>query len=76
MEGDENKTKSLLTGAKSQNEKERRLKRVKSLRMQLHNGEFEGVDLICTRNRYDTVKFLIHQLEDFQKNHQSYQSFY
>lgn len=68
MEGDEDKTKSLLTGAKSQNEKERRLKRVKSLRLQLQNGEFEGVDLICTRNRYDTVKFLIHQLEDFQKS--------
>jgi len=66
MEGDEDKTKSLLTGAKTQNEKERRLKRVKSLRLQLANDEFDGVTLVCTRNRYDTVKFLIHQLETFR----------
>ena len=66
MEGDEDKTKSLLTGAKTKNEKERRLKRIKSLRLQLANDEFEGVTLVCTRNRYDTVKFLIHQLETFR----------
>ena len=66
MEGDEDKTKSLLTGAKTQSEKERRIKRVKSLRLQLANDEFDGVTLVCTRNRYDTVKFLIHQLETFR----------
>lgn len=32
MEGDEDKTKSIFSGAKSQIEKERRLKRVKTLR--------------------------------------------
>ena len=36
-----------------------------SCRMQLDNAEFEGVDIICTRNRLDTVKFLIQQLESF-----------
>jgi ERCC4-type nuclease len=36
--------------------------------MQLANGEFDGVDLICTRSRWDTVKFLIHQLEEFRKS--------
>jgi len=36
--------------------------------LQLENGEFEGVDLLCTRNRHDTVKFLIHQLEKFKKS--------
>ena len=36
--------------------------------MQLANGEFDGVDLICTRSRWDTVKFLIHKLEEFQKS--------
>jgi len=66
MEGDEDKTKSLLTGAKTKNEKERRLKRIKSLRLQLANDEFDGVTLVCTRNRYDTVKLLIHQLETFR----------
>lgn len=34
-------------------------------RKQIENGEFKGVDLICTRNRMDTIKFLIHQLERF-----------
>ena len=36
-------------------------------RLQLLNGEFQGVDLLCTRNRSDTVKFFIHQLDTFQK---------
>ena len=67
MEGDEHATKSFFRGAKTQSEKERRLKRVKSLRLQLEQGEFEGVTLLCTRNKYDTIKFLIYQLEQFQK---------
>ena len=33
MEGDEDKTKNLFAGAKSNMEKERRLKRVKTLRL-------------------------------------------
>ena len=37
-------------------------------RMQLEKGEFQGVDLICTRNRSDTVKYLIHQLYIFQRS--------
>lgn len=37
-------------------------------RLQLANGEFEGVDLICTKDRHHTVKFLIHQLESFQRS--------
>lgn len=36
--------------------------------MQLENGEFEGVDLVCTRNRHDTVKYLIQQLERFKSS--------
>ncbi|KAL3808725.1 hypothetical protein ACHAXA_010891 [Cyclostephanos tholiformis] len=61
MEGDEDNTKNMFAGAKSNMEKERRLKR-------LENGEFDGVDLICTRNRFDTLAFLIQQLESFQKS--------
>ncbi|KAL3792850.1 hypothetical protein HJC23_004775 [Cyclotella cryptica] len=68
MEGDEDKAKNLFRGAKSQAERERRLKRVKTLRLQLANGEFEGVDLVCTKDRHHTVKFLIHQLESFQQS--------
>merc|ERR1711957_1067432 len=67
MEGDEDKDKKLFSGAKSEKEKERRLKRVKSLRMRLENGEFYGVDTLSTRNRYDTIKFLIQRLECFHK---------
>ena len=33
----------------------------------MENGEYNGVDCISTRNRYDTVKFLIQQLEFFQE---------
>ena len=62
----EDRTKKLSAGAKSAAEKERRLKRVKTLRRQLENREFEGVDIICTRNRTDTIKFLMHQLETFR----------
>jgi hypothetical protein len=40
--------------------------RCELLRLQLANGEFEGVKLICTRSRRDTVKFLIHQLKCFK----------
>jgi len=68
MEGDEDKTKHMFAGAKSEMEKKRRLKRVKSLRMQLEDGEYQGVAMICTRNRYDTIKFLIQQLECFHKS--------
>ena len=34
-------------------------------RKQIENGEFPGVEIICTRNRADTVQFLIRQLERF-----------
>jgi hypothetical protein len=37
-------------------------------RLQLENGEFEGIGIICTRNRCDTVTFLIQQLESFQNS--------
>lgn len=37
-------------------------------RLQLANGEFEGVELICTKSRHDTVKFLIHQLKCLQES--------
>eukprot|EP00581_Thalassiosira_minuscula_P011101 CAMPEP_0183717988 /NCGR_PEP_ID=MMETSP0737-20130205/11377_1 /TAXON_ID=385413 /ORGANISM="Thalassiosira miniscula, Strain CCMP1093" /LENGTH=1003 /DNA_ID=CAMNT_0025947467 /DNA_START=197 /DNA_END=3205 /DNA_ORIENTATION=+ len=68
MEGDEHKTRNMFKGCKSQKERDIRLKRVKTLRMQLANGEFNGVNLICTRGRGDTVKYLIHQLELFRQN--------
>eukprot|EP00547_Thalassionema_nitzschioides_P015218 CAMPEP_0194254906 /NCGR_PEP_ID=MMETSP0158-20130606/33194_1 /TAXON_ID=33649 /ORGANISM="Thalassionema nitzschioides, Strain L26-B" /LENGTH=149 /DNA_ID=CAMNT_0038993115 /DNA_START=14 /DNA_END=460 /DNA_ORIENTATION=+ len=43
-------------------------KRVKTLRMQIEQGEYRGVDITCTRNKDDTVQFLIDQMENFQRN--------
>jgi hypothetical protein len=37
-------------------------------RKQIENGEFPGVEVFCTRNKLDTIKFLIRQLESFQKS--------
>ncbi len=37
-------------------------------RKQIENGEFPGVDVVCTRNKLDTIKFLIRQLESFQNS--------
>ncbi|KAL7431293.1 hypothetical protein ACHAXH_004065, partial [Discostella pseudostelligera] len=68
MEGDEDRTRNFFVGAKSEIEKAKRLKRVKTIRKQLENGEFPGVDIICTRHRTDTINFLIRQLESFQKS--------
>jgi len=68
MEGDEEKDPAFFYGAQSQMEKVRRLKRVKTMRMQIHAGLWPGVDLMCTRNKRDTIKFFIQQLESFQKS--------
>lgn len=34
----------------------------------MEKGEFQGIDLICTKNKHDSVKFLIQQLERFKKS--------
>ena len=44
------------------------MKRVKTLRLQLANGEFKGVELVCTRSRWDSIKWLIQQLNSFQQS--------
>ncbi|KAL9190441.1 hypothetical protein ACHAXT_007652 [Thalassiosira profunda] len=68
MEGDEHKTKNFFSGCKGQREKDIRMKRVKTLRLQLANGEFKGVELVCTKNRWDSIKWLIQQLNSFQQS--------
>ena len=69
MEGEEDKPSSnVFAGAWSKMEKLNRLKRIKTVRLQLERGEWAGVDLICTRNKRDTIKFLIRQLESFQQS--------
>lgn len=34
-------------------------------RLQLQNGEWRGVNLVCTRNRSDTVRYLTERLASF-----------
>ena len=73
MEGDEDNPShfsmySANTGISTHIEQEKRLKRVKTIRLQVEKGEFQGVDLISTRNKHDSVKFLIQQLEKFMKS--------
>mmetsp|Transcript_15855 Transcript_15855/g.34301 ORF Transcript_15855/g.34301 Transcript_15855/m.34301 type:complete len:836 (-) Transcript_15855:98-2605(-) len=62
------KTGVAKRGVAPKMEQLKRLKRVKTVRIQIEKGEFQGVDLICTKNKHDTVKFLIQQLERFKKS--------
>ena len=67
MEGDED-VKNVFRGANSNKEKLGRLKRIKTSRLRLERGEWEGVDLLCTKNKHDTIQFLIQQLARFQQS--------
>lgn len=57
----------MFSGANSKMEKLNRLKRIKTSRLRLERGEFDGVDLICTRNRRDSILFMIKKLEEMQQ---------
>ncbi len=73
MEGDEDDPSQFwddsdkTNGRTTKAEHEKRLKRVKTMRLQLEKGEWPGVKLVCTRNKDDTVKYLIDQMVDFQR---------
>mmetsp|Transcript_3496 Transcript_3496/g.8906 ORF Transcript_3496/g.8906 Transcript_3496/m.8906 type:complete len:772 (-) Transcript_3496:219-2534(-) len=78
MEGDEDNPSQFSTfasksGVKSRFvapkfEQEKRLKRVKTVRLQIEKGEWHGVETVSTNSKEDTVKFLIQQLEMFKKS--------
>ncbi len=55
-------------GAHSEFEHQRRLKRVKTLRLHVLKGECEGVDLVCTRTKYDIVQYIADQTESLQES--------
>ena len=40
---------------------------MKTARIQIEKGEWSGVDLLCTKNKDDTVKYLIQQLEKVKR---------
>jgi len=49
------------------NERENRLKRVKTMRLQLENGEYHGISLESTRNKNESVQYLIDQMVDLKE---------
>jgi len=57
-----------IKGMTEQQQQSNRLKRVKTTRLQIENGEWQGVDLLCTKNKHDTVKFLQEQLDTFRNS--------
>mmetsp|Transcript_12114 Transcript_12114/g.26420 ORF Transcript_12114/g.26420 Transcript_12114/m.26420 type:complete len:851 (+) Transcript_12114:2-2554(+) len=66
MEGDEEKI-NVFAGANTKQEKLNRLKRIKTSRLRLDRGEWDGVDLVCTLNRRDSILFMIKKLEELQQ---------
>lgn len=66
MEGDEDRT-NVFAGANSEMEKVRRLKRIKTTRLRLERGEWDGVSIVCTRHRHDSIRFMIQKLKELQK---------
>ena len=54
-------------GFATKDEQSKRLLRVKTARIQIEKGEWSGVDLLCTKNKDDTVKYLIQQLEKVKR---------
>ena len=61
----------FIRGLTPEKQQSNRLKRVKTKRMQLERGEYQGVDLVCTLHKHDTVKFLIQQLEKMKRDFNS-----
>ena len=59
---------TLLFSFVTKMEKLNRKKRIKTVRLRIERGEYTGVNLVCTRNRTDTIKFLIQKLKDVQKS--------
>ena len=55
-------------GVVSPEEYVKRLKRVKTARMQLERGEWKGIKCISTKSKQDTISFLIQQLKNLKKS--------
>ena len=67
MEGDENDPVEFYNMG-DENETEKRLKRVKTMRLQLTNGEYHGISIECTRTKNDSLQYLIDQMVDLKKS--------
>ena len=55
-------------GVVSPEEYVKRLKRVKTARMQLERGEWKGIKCISTKSKQDTISFLIQQLKNLKQS--------
>lgn len=67
LEGDEDCPSQFYHHEGNRAELEKMRKRVKTLRMQIDRGEYRGINILSTRNKDDTVQFLIDQMENFQR---------
>ncbi len=67
LEGDEDCPKQFSHHKGNEKELDKMKKRVKTLRMQIQNGEYRGIDIISTRSKGHTVRFLIDQMEKLQR---------
>ena len=72
IEGDEENPHEFsmanATGITSHDEQLKRLKRVKTVRMQIERAEWEGVKCISVKSKMDTISFLIQQLANLKKS--------
>ncbi len=67
LEGDEDCPLQFNHHKGNEKELDKMKKRVKTLRMQIQNGEYRGINTISTRTKDDTVHFLIDQMEKLQR---------
>jgi ERCC4-type nuclease len=67
MEGDENDPNEFYNMG-YEKETEKRLLRVKTMRLQLTNGEYHGISIDCTRSKNDSLLYLIDQMVDLKKH--------
>ena len=66
IEGDEDDPRQFYTDGTAK-EHEKRLKRVKTLRVQVSDGEYKGITIECTRTRNDSLQYLVDQMEDLKR---------
>ena len=70
LEGDEDNPREFKNMG-NPGETDKRLKRVKTLRLQIENGEYDGISIVCTRNQHDSVQYFIDQMIEMKERFDS-----
>ena len=70
IEGDEDthRWRTEGGGPASEDEKRKRRLRIKTIRLLVEHGRFNGVELVCTQFKDRSIPFLIHQMELLKKS--------